>query len=466
MLAVPESNYYPVKTFNLSIDINNNIIDSTIYWGNHNKDYWTVYGYSNLARNSNNESAVTGYTYSFDTSGVYKILFSVFDSNTHNRFVKEFFDSAGNQYSSGRGVLFRNNAWYILATVQDTLYNGQILLIKTDSNGNALWKKHYGVSGLRDEPGCLLAISNGFFLIGYARNNLSTWGGVGLLQTNSRIMLIDSVGNQLSEWTDNTDSTFKPRSLTKTNDGGYIFITDHKQRTNFPDIFTNQVVIKLDSNFNKTWVKQYGPTDYQTFLYKIVQLQDSSFITGGTIWAGDSTHYNTAGWLMKLNENGDSIWSRKYSKVYSNFSENAIYDFDILDDGTILGVGQSNDRTAQTQGQQGWIIKVDSMGCLIPGCDTLTATSLKETPEEIIGVKVYPNPTKKMVYILLKSDNNVEDISFEVFDLNGKKLAEEKSANMNVTYLLNTETYSSGLYLVKIKQKGKPIANRKFVKTD
>lgn len=169
---------------------------------------------------------------------------------------------------------------------------------------------------------------------------------------------------------------------------------------------------------------------------------------------------------MKLNENGDNIWSRKYSKVYSNFSENAIYDFDILSDGSLIGVGQSNDHLAQTQGQQGWIIRVDSMGCLIPGCDTFTATSLKEAPEEIIGVKVYPNPATDMVYIVLKSDNITENISFGVFDMNGNKMAEEKNASMDVSYLLYVENYPSGLYFVKVMQHEKEITSRKFIKNN
>lgn len=465
MLAVPESNYYPVKTFNLNIDDSNNILDSTVYWGNHNKDYWAVYGYSNLASNSNNHWAITGYTYSFGTSGAYKVLLSVFDSNTHLQFIKEYSDSAGNQYASGRGILSKNNSWYVLASVQDTLYNGQVLFFQTDSNGNQLWKKYYGVAGLRDEAGSLLAISKNRFLIGYARNNLSTWGGVGLLQTNSRIIIVDSLGTQLSEWADNTDSTFKPRSLIKTNDGGYTFVTDHKQYTNGSDVFTQPVIIKLDSNFNKQWSKQYGPTDYQTFLYKIVELSDSSFITAGTIWAGDSTHYNTAGWFLKLNQNGDSIWSRTYSKVHTTFSENVIYDFEILNDGSLIGVGQSNDHFAQTQGQQGWIIRVDSMGCLIPGCDTFTATAIQEAPEEIIGVKVYPNPAADEVYLLLKSpEQQPADLSFQVYNSFGEVLVGEKQAFTDVTYILNVSGYSAGQYYVRILQNSQTVAVRKFLK--
>ena len=54
------------------------------------------------------------------------------------------------------------------------------------------------------------------------------------------------------------------------------------------------------------------------------------------------------------------------------------------------------------------------------------------------GIKIYPNPVSNIVYILMKSGNNLDNISFEVTDINGRKIIEEKNAAIDITYLLNT----------------------------
>ena len=463
IIALRNGNSIKVGQLNILLTQSNTILDSSNCCSNLNYDYWTCIDC--IKKSGANEWISTGQIDSLDTPFFKGVHLSRIDSNGLVKTIQVYSDSSATLLANGKQVIYNSQGEiFIVASVQDTFYNVQILLLKIDSNGNLIWKKHYGVPVLRDEPGSMIAISSNRYLIGYARNNLSNWGGVGTLQTNSRIMMIDSAGNKLSEWSDNTDSTFVPRSLIKTFDGGYAFVTDHKQYTNSSDVFTQPVIVKLDSSFNTQWAKQYGPTDYQTFLYKIVELTDSTLITAGTIWAGDSSHYNTAGWFLKLNSSGDTIWSRTYSKVYTTFSENVIYDFEILNDGSIIGVGQSSDHNAQTQGQQGWIIRVDSMGCLIPGCDTLTTTDIKESPSDIIGVKIYPNPTSDIIYILLKSDNIIENVSFKILDINFKIIAEHRDAKVDVTYVIDTEEYPAGTYYILLYQNGAVLLSRTVVK--
>jgi hypothetical protein len=467
VLAYPESSFYPVKPFHLKISTNSEIIDSSVITGVKNKDYWSApYGYDAFKWDKNNQFASTGHTNSFDTINSMKIMFLVINTDLQSFIVKEFYDTAGNQFSSGRCVLSENSSWYILASVQDTFYNGQVLILKTDSAGNLLWKKYYGIPVLRDDPGTMLALSDDKFLIGYARNNLSQWTGIGLLQTNSRVMMIDSAGTVLKEWQDNTDSTFVPRSLIATKDGGYVFVTDLKMNNFTSYLKTRPVIVKLDSQLNKVWAKPYGVTEQNFYsqLYHVQELTDGSLLASGNVSAIDSVSLHTAGWLIKFAANGDSLWSRSYSGVYSAYSQNSIYDFEVLSDGSIIGVGQSTDFMAQTQGQQGWIIRVDSMGCLIPGCDTLTATSIKENEDDLVGIKVYPNPSSDVVYILLKSDEVVNNLSFAIFDNTGRKVAGEQNAVLDQTYLLNVSAYTSGTYFVVLSSGSRLLRTVPFVK--
>ena len=89
---------------------------------------------------------------------------------------------------------------------------------------------------------------------------------------------------------------------------------------------------------------------------------------------------------------------------------------------------------------------------------------MKETPAEILGVTIYPNPASNVVYILMKADEEINDLAFNVCDINGKLLLHQQHATTDVTYLLNTSTYAKGLYLVEVMSGENVVARRKFVK--
>jgi hypothetical protein len=64
----------------------------------------------------------------------------------------------------------------------------------------------------------------------------------------------------------------------------------------------------------------------------------------------------------------------------------------------------------------------------------------------------------------MKADEEINDLAFNVYDINGKLLLHQQHATIDVTYLPNTSTYAKGLYLVDVLSDGKTIATRKFVK--
>jgi hypothetical protein len=81
----------------------------------------------------------------------------------------------------------------------------------------------------------------------------------------------------------------------------------------------------------------------------------------------------------------------------------------------------------------------------------LNANSISGNNE---GVKVYPNPTKDVLHI--KSDQQKYQIS--IFDVNGKQIL-KKSSNDFITSI-NTKTYTSGIYFLKIEQNNQIILKK------
>jgi hypothetical protein len=97
------------------------------------------------------------------------------------------------------------------------------------------------------------------------------------------------------------DNTFNTMEV---NDG-YITVTTSGQPINPRFIF----VIKVNIWGDTVWQRQYGDSDLYTSFYSIQKLSDASFITG--CHARNNVLNTRFIYLLKLNFNGDTIWTQK-----------------------------------------------------------------------------------------------------------------------------------------------------------
>lgn len=83
--------------------------------------------------------------------------------------------------------------------------------------------------------------------------------------------------------------------------------------------------------------------------------------------------------------------------------------------------------------------------------------TLSSTDESISDLIIYPNPVSSLLNI--NANNDISDRIATVFDLNGKRVLNQRIANNSI----NVSTLQSGLYFLRIESDGKVI-NRKFLK--
>lgn len=85
--------------------------------------------------------------------------------------------------------------------------------------------------------------------------------------------------------------------------------------------------------------------------------------------------------------------------------------------------------------------------------------------EEFAGIKleavVYPNPTISNVTIKI-SDSNLENLNYQLFDIQGKLINEGKISNEET--FLNMETYTVSTYVLKINSATKELKTFKIIK--
>lgn len=89
---------------------------------------------------------------------------------------------------------------------------------------------------------------------------------------------------------------------------------------------------------------------------------------------------------------------------------------------------------------------------------TLSNSNLK-----ILTLKAitYPNPTKDFILLNLK-DNNLEDLSFTIFDINGRMMKKGKVNQENTSIAM--KNFATGIYLLKVYQQKQQLKVFKIIK--
>jgi len=181
--------------------------------------------------------------------------------------------------------------------------------------------------------------------------------------------------------------------------------------------------------------------------------------------------YNWNGWLVKLDNDGEIVWDRKYHHVESTQDDHAIYDLKATSDGGYIFCGEATDHDPDNieEGipiQQAWLVKVDGCGCLVPGCDPNCTTGVEEATIDYESTHFLagPNPASQFINIHVLDEGFSQDRQVRIFDLQGKVVKEFSAQQGGVTYMTDVEGLSSGVYLVSLFVGGELVQSERIVK--
>ena len=178
---------------------------------------------------------------------------------------------------------------------------GQLYIIKTNSEGEKIWERHFGTNG----------VDYGFDFVELQNNDLLILG----------------------------------------NAGGFFNWVQNDYTTHDADI----MLIRLDADGNEIWTKFWGEDEHD-LARQIIQTPDNEFFIIG------STQTNSAGsfdiLLLKIDEQGDEIWSKTYGEQSFDYGQSIA----ITNDNQYLyiaAVVDTQDETAQTDI---FVLKTDLLG--------------------------------------------------------------------------------------------------------
>ncbi|MCB9335937.1 MAG: hypothetical protein H6586_07295 [Flavobacteriales bacterium] len=200
-----------------------------------------------------------------------------------------------------------------------------------------------------------------------------------------RVTKVDSLGNIVfNKFFGGVEDYDGGRCVIETQDGGYAISGTYKTPTRvYP------FILKLDQNGDSLWINKIVPltigNSNSNILRSILELGDGSLVAAGSNWYyGGSTTYHYNGLVVKLTSTGDLIWQKEYDIAETNTESSYLYDIRTTTDGGFICSGYSN------QPQEMWLLKLDSLGCADTTCALATAIAAPQSPEEIF--KVFPNP--------------------------------------------------------------------------
>ena len=178
-------------------------------------------------------------------------------------------------------------------------------LVKTDSDGNQQWSRTFGGDD-RDFGFSAQQTSDGGYIMGGTTI-------LGFYTANMLLVKTDSNGNQQWSRTFGDNHLAYGTTTQQTSDGGYIIVGWIIDDPSQPEGGQSDVLlVKTDSNGNQQWNKTFGGNESDGGI-SAQQTSDGGYIIAGSTQSFGSGSYDV--WLIKTDSSGYEQWSRTFGGV-------------------------------------------------------------------------------------------------------------------------------------------------------
>ena len=177
-------------------------------------------------------------------------------------------------------------------------YLWDVLVTKADANGDLVWQKTFGKSDKTDHGMDILQTSDGGYMV---LGSTSSYG-----QGSSDLWLVKLTADGTEQWNKTVGgATFDdPVSFTKTNDG-YVIVGQTDAVDSMGDVW----VVKTNEAGDVSWQKTFGDANFGEVGVCIKTVPNGYIILGGFF----DMNYTESLWLLKLDSQGTLIWDQKIS---------------------------------------------------------------------------------------------------------------------------------------------------------
>ncbi len=286
---------------------------------------------------------VAGNTNSFG-SGKYDVYLVKTDSQGNALWSKTFGGAEDDIASSVRQTA---DGGYIIVGTTGEIYSSRVrsnaYLIKTDGNGNTVWTKTFGQSSINSGAAVQQTVDGGFIVTGTTFDFVTGRSAVYSIKTDL---------NGEMQWTKTFEDGFHQMmgiSVQQMSDGGYAVLGELNADSGNGEAVVLPVLIKMDSGGNVLWSRTLEAPGMSVAAFD--STSDGGFIITGT--TGNIPSQSI--YLARTDSAGNMIWL----KTLAGTGESSAYVQQTSDGGYVL-VGGTTSYSAGLEGVL--VIKTDSSG--------------------------------------------------------------------------------------------------------
>lgn len=429
-------------------------------------------GIETVIQTSKQEYIVGSGTISYG-AGAQDVLLTSVDNNGNISWSKTYGEMNADYAHT---VLQTADGGFILSGLTKSFGAGEadICLIKTNSTGNTVWTKTYGGADFEIGESIQQTRDGGYIITG---RTLSYGAG------NFDVILIkiDAAGSTLWTKTYGGNDMDIGYFVLETDSGYMVCGVTKSFGAGLDDVF----LIQTDTIGNLIWSKTYGGSSYDGSTC-IQKTSDSGYIVSGYTKSSGAGMRDC--YLIKINCNGDSLWT----KAYGGSDDEGGYSVNQTADGGFIIAGYSF--SFGTGSQDVYLIKTDSLGnsnCVYqyntnsvvssptiiaapqsiletsPGLisNFITPNKLHGATENILCIstnedettfrpiqntafEIVPNPAQDKALLQLNAHVNMHRV--HVYDLSGKKMEVTLSNYSNDWYEMNLQQLPQGVYMIRV----------------
>lgn len=167
--------------------------------------------------------------------------------------------------------------------------------------------------------------------------------------------------------------------------------------------------------------------------------------------------FSYVGFLSNISYGGNVNWTRRYTLIDTKSDYHYLYDIKKTVDGGLVLVGQIVDFEfgAPSPIQKAWILKVDSLGCLVPGCG-LSSIIDRNIDKDALDIRLYPNPVSNGTSSLFIGMSSTCNYTLDIVDVSGNTVHRWNGFHTGpTTYILSFSDIVSGIYFIHLNINGK-----------
>ncbi|MEZ4959823.1 MAG: T9SS type A sorting domain-containing protein [Saprospiraceae bacterium] len=270
-----------------------------------------------------------------------------------------------------------------------------ILLIKTDADGNQQWSRSIGHNMYLDFGASLQATPDGGYVI----------GGTSIGDGNSYAYIVktNTFGDTL--WTvRSSQDSVQGRQVIQLSDGGFAII-GLKLNPPVPNVTEGQnfevFLMKVGSDGLEKWWKTFGGSNSDEG-FGLVEMNNGDLILAGKTNSFNAEHYDI--FIVKTNATGDQLWASHYDKGAAELA----FAIAPCTNGEFVLAGQIEDSGAT--GEDGFLFKIDASGnetlwkrIELPGLETIRSVRQTVSGGFILAGESRINDAAQRQVLLIKT---------------------------------------------------------------